>query len=193
MTAALGLAVPARRRGGEEDQRQQLGPVDLRGDRRPASTSSSTAPSSARPRPAREQTKAFDVGDEVLTAGGIVGHVIDIDGDRVTLETSVGASFVVLRQYVLRKLEEPVVSDDEHEDGRRRRRGRRRADDARPTTADDEERPRTDEADDDERRRRRDRSTTEQPDRQAATQEQARSTATMTRVARTARRSSEDR
>ena len=29
----------------------------------------------------------------MLTAGGIVGHVIDIDGDRVTLETSVGASF----------------------------------------------------------------------------------------------------
>ena len=37
------------------------------------------------------------MGDEVLTAGGIVGHIIDIDGDRVTLETSVGASFVVLQ------------------------------------------------------------------------------------------------
>jgi preprotein translocase YajC subunit len=65
----------------------------------------------------REQTKGFDVGDEVLTAGGIVGHIIDIEGDRVTLETSVGASFVVLRQYVLRKLEEPdPVEPDEDED-----------------------------------------------------------------------------
>ena len=61
----------------------------------------------------REQTKTFDVGDEVLTAGGLVGHVIDIDGDRITLETSVGASFVVLKQYVLRTLEEPVPIDDE--------------------------------------------------------------------------------
>jgi preprotein translocase subunit YajC len=61
----------------------------------------------------REQGNAFDVGDEVLTAGGIVGYVIDIDGDRVTLETSVGASFVVLRQYVLRKIEEPVAEDDD--------------------------------------------------------------------------------
>jgi preprotein translocase subunit YajC len=60
---------------------------------------------------AREVTKNFDVGDEVLTAGGIVGHIIDIDGDRVTLETSVGASFVVLKQYVLRKLEEPGSTD----------------------------------------------------------------------------------
>jgi len=52
----------------------------------------------------------------VVTAGGIVGHVIDIDGDRITLETSVGASFVVLRPYVLRKLEPPVPVVDDAED-----------------------------------------------------------------------------
>src|SRR5664280_1658291 len=63
----------------------------------------------------REQVNTFDVGDEVLTAGGIEGYVIEIDGDRVTLETSVGASFVVMRQYVLRKLEEPVDEGDEDE------------------------------------------------------------------------------
>ena len=35
----------------------------------------------------------------------------------MTLETSVGASFVVLKQYVLRKLEEPEpVEPDEDED-----------------------------------------------------------------------------
>jgi preprotein translocase subunit YajC len=62
---------------------------------------------------AREQTAAWEVGDEVLTAGGIVGYIIDIDGDRVTLETSVGASFVVLKQYVLRKIEPVVPVDDE--------------------------------------------------------------------------------
>jgi len=65
---------------------------------------------------AREVGKAWDVGDEVLTAGGIVGYIIDIDGDRVTLETSVGASFVVLRQYVIRKIEPVVAADDELED-----------------------------------------------------------------------------
>ncbi len=63
----------------------------------------------------REQTKSFDVGDEVLTAGGIVGHIIDIEDDRVTLETSVGASFVVLRQYVLRKLEEPEATEPDED------------------------------------------------------------------------------
>jgi preprotein translocase subunit YajC len=63
----------------------------------------------------REQGKTFEVGDEVLTAGGIVGSVIDIDDDRVTLETSVGASFVVLKQYILRTLEEPVAADPDDE------------------------------------------------------------------------------
>ena len=61
----------------------------------------------------REQGKTFEVGDEVLTAGGLVGHVLDIDGDRVTLETSVGASFVVLKQYVIRTIVEPVPSAEE--------------------------------------------------------------------------------
>ena len=62
-------------------------------------------PQQRKQKAARAQTNEFDVGDEVVTAGGIVGRVLDITDDRVTLETSVGASFVVLRPYVLRKLE----------------------------------------------------------------------------------------
>jgi len=73
-------------------------------------------PQQKKARALREVGNSFEVGDEVLTAGGIVGYVIEIDGDRVTLETSVGASFVVLRQYVLRKIE-PPVEDDGHEGG----------------------------------------------------------------------------
>lgn len=60
----------------------------------------------------RELQNQFDVGDEVLTAGGLVGHVLDIEGDRITLETSVGASFVVLRQYVVRRLEAAAEAED---------------------------------------------------------------------------------
>ena len=55
----------------------------------------------------REEQRKFSVGDEVLTAGGIVGRVIDDQGERITLETSVGASFTVLRQYIVRRIEEP--------------------------------------------------------------------------------------
>jgi preprotein translocase subunit YajC len=76
-------------------------------------------PQQRKSKAAREMTAKFDVGDEVLTAGGIVGHIIDIDGERYTLETSVGASFVVLKQYVIRRLDTPVpsVSDDHDEVG----------------------------------------------------------------------------
>lgn len=63
-------------------------------------------------RPQRQRAKKqralvsqFEVGQEVLTAGGLVGRIIEIDGDRMTLETSVGASFVVLRSYVIRRLD----------------------------------------------------------------------------------------
>ena len=79
-------------------------------------------PQQKKQRAAQVQSKGYEVGDEVVTAGGIVGRVLDITDDRVTLETSVGASFTVLRPYVLRKLEpvEPpqdVVgeADDDHE------------------------------------------------------------------------------
>jgi preprotein translocase subunit YajC len=74
-------------------------------------------PQQRKSKAAREMTAKFDVGDEVLTAGGIVGHIIDIDGDRYTLETSVGASFVVLKQYVIRRLDTPVPSvTDDHDE-----------------------------------------------------------------------------
>lgn len=61
---------------------------------------------------------AYEVGDEVLTQGGIVGRILAIEADRFTLETSVGASFVVLQPYIVRKLDpvEPptdVVGEDE--------------------------------------------------------------------------------
>ncbi|MGA2836751.1 MAG: preprotein translocase subunit YajC [Acidimicrobiales bacterium] len=78
-------------------------------------------PQQKKQRAARSMGNSFEVGDEVVTAGGIVGYVIDITDDRVTLETSVGASFVVLRPYILRKIEEPtppdLVGDDEGHDG----------------------------------------------------------------------------
>ena len=62
-------------------------------------------PQQKKQKAARSQVNAYEVGDEVVTAGGIVGRVIDITDDRVTLETSVGASFVVMKPYILRKLE----------------------------------------------------------------------------------------
>lgn len=64
----------------------------------------------------RAQVSQWEVGDEVLTSGGLIGHIISIDDDRVTLETSVGASFVVHRQYIVRKLSVDVAEPEDDEE-----------------------------------------------------------------------------
>jgi preprotein translocase subunit YajC len=46
-------------------------------------------PRQQRARAQREEGSRFDVGDEVLTVGGIVARVLDISGDRITLVTGV--------------------------------------------------------------------------------------------------------
>src|SRR5664280_1638537 len=58
-------------------------------------------PQQKKQKAARAQGSAYAVGDEVVTAGGIVGRVLDITDDRVTLETSVRASFTVLKPYAV--------------------------------------------------------------------------------------------
>jgi preprotein translocase subunit YajC len=78
-------------------------------------------PQQKKQRATKALANTYEVGDEVVTAGGIVGWVLDITDDRVTLETSVGASFTVLKPYVLRKLEpaDPppdVVGDESDHD-----------------------------------------------------------------------------
>ena len=42
-------------------------------------------PQQRKQKAAREVGNSYDVGDEVVTAGGIVGRVLDITDDRVTL------------------------------------------------------------------------------------------------------------
>jgi len=77
-------------------------------------------PQQRKQKAAQAQSRNYEVGDEVVTAGGIVGRVLDIGDDRVTLETSVGASFTVLRPYILRKIEveePPTDVVDEPDEG----------------------------------------------------------------------------
>lgn len=76
-------------------------------------------PQQQRARKQREMMSAIDVGDEVLTVGGIVGRVLFIDGDRVTIETgdgggqyeAPGTRLVLLRSAISRKLEVPTTSE----------------------------------------------------------------------------------
>src|SRR3974390_3360270 len=55
----------------------------------------------------REEMSPRESGDEVLPGAGIFGTVIDVEGDRVLLETAPGSRVTVLRSTVARRLTEP--------------------------------------------------------------------------------------
>jgi preprotein translocase subunit YajC len=61
------------------------------------------------------------VGDEVLTAAGIFGTVLDVEPDRVTLETAPGTRITVVRSTIARRMSEPqansVAEQNWHDEG----------------------------------------------------------------------------
>ena len=64
----------------------------------------------------REELMAIEIGDEVLTGAGIFGTVIDVEGDRVVLETAPGSQVTILRSTIARRLTEPEPVEDDHDD-----------------------------------------------------------------------------
>jgi preprotein translocase subunit YajC len=76
-------------------------------------------------RASQAQRGAPEVGDEVVTASGIIGRLVEIEGDRAKVEIAPGQYLTILRTAVGRRLD-PVIpesaddhmasSDDEHDD-----------------------------------------------------------------------------
>jgi preprotein translocase subunit YajC len=67
----------------------------------------------------RDTLMELSAGDEVLTGAGIFGTVLDVEADRVTLETAPGTRITVLRSTIARKLSDPAEaapSWDEHDE-----------------------------------------------------------------------------
>lgn len=54
----------------------------------------------------RDLLSNLSAGDEVLTGAGIFGTVLDVEGDRVTIETAPGTRITVLRSTIARRIEE---------------------------------------------------------------------------------------
>ena len=77
-------------------------------------------PRSQAARRQRETLMELNAGDEVLTGAGIFGRVLDVEDDRVTIETAPGTRITVLRSTIARKInpveeEEDGWHDEEHE------------------------------------------------------------------------------
>ena len=65
-------------------------------------------PRSQAARRQRDTLMELSAGDEVLTGGGIFGTVLDVEPDRVTLETAPGTRITVVRSTIARRITDPV-------------------------------------------------------------------------------------
>jgi preprotein translocase subunit YajC len=66
----------------------------------------------------RELLNELEVGDEVVTAGGILAQIVEIDEDEdvVTVEVAPGTSIRMLRGGISRRLVDEVDDEDEADD-----------------------------------------------------------------------------
>jgi preprotein translocase subunit YajC len=60
----------------------------------------------------KETLQQVSVGDEVLTGAGIFGRILDVEADRITIETAPGTRITVLRSTIARRLTEPHVEEE---------------------------------------------------------------------------------
>ena len=77
-------------------------------------------PRSQAARRQRETLMELVAGDEVLTGAGIFGTVLDVESDRVTIETAPGTRITVLRSTIARRITptEPEASAGWHDEER---------------------------------------------------------------------------
>ena len=73
-------------------------------------------------RVARQRTliSSIDVGDEVVTAGGMLGHVRRMDDDRIWLEVAPGVEITMLRGAIAQRVTPPAdsaIADEELSNG----------------------------------------------------------------------------
>ena len=74
-------------------------------------------PQQRRARQQRQLTQDLNIGDEVLTVGGIYGVIRDVDEDSITVEISPGNSVRMVKQAVARKMTEEDEGDYEEPEG----------------------------------------------------------------------------
>ncbi|HMC52221.1 MAG TPA: preprotein translocase subunit YajC, partial [Acidimicrobiales bacterium] len=59
---------------------------------------------------------SIEVGDEVLTAGGIVGHITALEDDRVDIQVAPGVTLTFLRGAITRRLGPERIEEEEPRD-----------------------------------------------------------------------------
>lgn len=72
-------------------------------------------PQQQRVRRQQELISSLEVGDEVVTAGGMVGRVVAMEGDEIRLEVAPGVTIRFVRLAVNSLVQQPEETIDEHE------------------------------------------------------------------------------
>jgi preprotein translocase subunit YajC len=73
-------------------------------------------PQQQRVRRQRELVMSIDVGDEIVTAGGMIGRVVELSDDRAWIEVADDVVIEILRVAISRKTDSPRLTDDGAED-----------------------------------------------------------------------------
>lgn len=73
-------------------------------------------PRSQAARRQRENLQELVPGDEILTGAGIFGTVLDVQSDRITIETAPGTRLTVLKSTVARRITPESIGPDGESD-----------------------------------------------------------------------------
>jgi len=67
-------------------------------------------PQKRREKKAKQMLDSLQVGNDIVSIGGITGKVINIKDDEVTVETGVEKAKIVLKKWAIRDVVKPIES-----------------------------------------------------------------------------------
>lgn len=69
-------------------------------------------PNKKRKKQEEELRSSITLGDEVTTIGGIVGRVVNIKDDNVTVESSLDRTLMEFKNWAIREIKKPITDDE---------------------------------------------------------------------------------
>lgn len=69
-------------------------------------------PNKKRKKEEEELRSSLMLGDEVTTIGGIVGHIVNIKDDNITIETSMDKTLMEFKNWAIREVKKIETADD---------------------------------------------------------------------------------
>jgi len=65
-------------------------------------------PQKKREKKTREMLNSLEVGNKIVTIGGITGKIINIKDDEVTIETGIERTKIQFKKWAIKEVEKPI-------------------------------------------------------------------------------------